>query len=55
MNDETTIWVEVDAEHNVWSCGACKSLHEFEADGPYENGFCCCPYCGKKIVNFICK
>lgn len=43
------VWTCVDEEHNVWRCGFCETLHRFEADGPEENGFNCCPYCGKII------
>lgn len=44
-------WVRVDAEHHVWRCKHCGKLHKFEADGPIENGFACCPYCGFKITH----
>ena len=30
-----------------------RATDRFEADGPVENGFACCPYCGK-IINWIC-
>ena len=46
-----TEWTLVDSEHNVWQCNHCGRLHRFEADGPDENGFACCPYCGKFIEN----
>lgn len=46
-----TGWTLVDKEHNVWRCNHCGRLHRFEADGPDENGFACCPYCGKFIEN----
>ena len=48
--NETT-WVRVDAEHHVWRCIHCGKLHKFEADGPIENGFSSCPYCGSKITH----
>lgn len=48
--NETT-WVRVDADHHVWRCIHCGKLHKFEADGPIENGFSSCPYCGSKITH----
>ncbi|WP_125115988.1 hypothetical protein [Agathobaculum sp. Marseille-P7918] len=42
-------WTYQDVEHNVWQCGHCGALHRFEADGPEENGFSFCPYCGMNI------
>ena len=47
--DDFTSWRLVDPEHNVWQCGHCLTLHQFEADGPEENGFVCCPYCAQFI------
>ena len=47
--DDFTHWALVDPAHNVWRCAACGHLHRFEADGPDENGFTCCPYCAKLI------
>lgn len=52
MNDQT-VWVEEDAEHNVWKCLSCGELHQFEADGPQENGFQYCPYCGLPITKYV--
>lgn len=53
MNEETTVWIEQDAEHNVWQCAACRCLHQFESDGPEENNFDYCPYCGRCITNVV--
>ena len=39
----------IDEEHNIWQCEECGYIAPFEADGPEENGFNCCPYCGKII------
>lgn len=50
MNENTTVWVEVDPEHNTWQCRECGVLHTFEADGPEENSFTHCPYCGRIIT-----
>ena len=47
------VWTWEDKENNIWKCGHCGRLHRFEADGPVENGFACCPYCGNAI-NWIC-
>jgi DNA-directed RNA polymerase subunit RPC12/RpoP len=27
----------------------CDNAHQFEVDGPDENGYNYCPYCGKRI------
>lgn len=48
-----TVWLEVDRDHNVWKCAACGELHQFEADGPEENGFQYCPYCGLTITRYV--
>ena len=53
MTENTTVWVEQDAEHNVWKCAACGCLHQFEADGPVENSFDYCPYCGRFINQHV--
>ena len=52
MADESdfTAWTCEDEQNNVWMCAGCGALHRFEADGPMENGFVCCPYCGKFII-----
>ena len=41
--------VLVDEEHNVYQCEACGALRQFEADGPYENGWIVCPCCGHGV------
>lgn len=50
MNNENTVWIERDAEHDVWQCQECGALHKFESDGPEENSFSYCPYCGRTIT-----
>ncbi len=30
---------------------SCGNLFQFFADGPKENGFTHCPYCGKELIN----
>jgi len=35
-----------DRKNNVWSCRHCGHLEQFEADGPFENGWNICPVCG---------
>lgn len=49
-NEAEAEWTLVDEAHNVWTCGHCGALHRFEADGPGENSFEFCPYCGNFIV-----
>lgn len=39
-----------DRAHNVWNCRRCGHLQQFEADGPYENGWNLCPVCGGVIL-----
>ncbi len=51
--ENTTVWVEKDAENNVWQCMECGCLHQFEADGPEENAFDYCPYCGRCITQNV--
>lgn len=45
-----SIYQMVDQEHNAWVCNACGYLAQFEADGPYENGWSYCPHCGTPIA-----
>ena len=40
-------WTE-DAD-GVWE-SACGEMFIFETDGPRENGFLFCPYCGRKLT-----
>lgn len=51
--ENTTVWIEQDNDHGVWKCAACDELHQFEADGPEENGFNYCPYCGRYITQHV--
>lgn len=39
-----------DRAHNVFKCRRCGHLEQFEADGPYENGWNSCPACGGIIL-----
>lgn len=39
-----------DRKHNVWNCRRCGHMEQFEADGPYENGWNRCPVCGGTIL-----
>ena len=39
-----------DRAHNVWNCRHCGHLQQFEADGPFENGWNICPVCGGVIL-----
>ena len=36
-------------EDTIWETG-CGELFVFEADGPAENGFKYCPYCGGPLT-----
>ena len=40
-------WKYNDTEY-YWE-SSCEHLHIFMADGPKENEYIFCPYCGKKI------
>lgn len=42
-----------DRAHNVFNCRHCGHLQQFEADGPYENGWNLCPVCGGAILRPI--
>lgn len=37
-----------DPDFDVWDTG-CGNAFEFNADGPKENGFKFCPYCGGEL------
>lgn len=50
---EETFYIQVDQEHNVWQCETCRVLERFEADGPQENGWSFCPYCGRRIKYYV--
>lgn len=39
-----------DRAHNVWNCRCCGHLQQFEADGPFENGWNLCPVCGGVVL-----
>ena len=39
-----------DRAHNVWNCRRCGHLQQFEADGPFENGWNICPVCGGFVL-----
>ena len=46
MDKKGTAFDLVDSDHNTWQCKNCGMLLNFEADGPFENGFDFCPHCG---------
>ena len=48
MNEVCTWYVIDELDGEYWSSG-CKELFDFNIDGPIENHFKFCPYCGKKI------
>lgn len=39
---------QYDEWHNNWNTG-CGEAHVFIADGPRQNGYKYCPYCGGKL------
>lgn len=45
--DDVCEWEYNDAEY-YWE-SSCDHLHIFMSDGPKENEYGFCPYCGKKI------
>ena len=47
MTDDVCEWKYNDSEYYFES--SCKHLHIFMSDGPEENEYRFCPYCGKKI------
>ncbi len=48
MSNNVCKWVEVD-EDGRWATD-CDHEFEFTSDGPSENKFKWCPYCGKPLV-----
>ena len=48
MNEMTKYYC-IDEVQNVWMCEACGHMAQFEADGPYENGWDVCPSCGGEL------
>ena len=47
VDDEVCEWRYNDSEYYFET--SCKHLHIFMSDGPKENEYEFCPYCGKKI------
>ena len=47
VSDDVCEWKYNDSEYYFES--SCKHLHIFMSDGPKENEYGFCPYCGKKI------
>ena len=47
VSDDVCEWKYNDSEYYFES--SCKHLHIFMSDGPEENEYRFCPYCGKKI------
>ena len=47
VSDDVCEWKYSDSEYYFES--SCKHLHIFMSDGPKENKYRFCPYCGKKI------
>lgn len=53
MSEEDCEWQEEDGG-GPWESW-CGHLFEFNSDGPKENGFRFCPYCGKRLVAVFYK
>lgn len=57
-NADTVLWLlfhtvrygRADRGHNTWNCRHCGHIEQFEADGPFENGWNICPVCGGWIL-----
>ena len=49
MEENKTTYRMINVEKNIWQCENCLHLAQFEADGPFENLWDYCPYCGRKI------
>ena len=47
VSDDVCEWKYSDSEY-YWE-SSCEHLHIFMSDGPKENEYDFCPYCGKKI------
>lgn len=47
----TVRYGRADRAHNTWNCRHCGHLQQFEADGPYENGWNVCPVCGGVVLH----
>lgn len=43
-------YTRADRKNNNWKCRKCGYMHQFEADGPYENGWNVCPDCSGVIL-----
>lgn len=46
----TVRYMPIDKANNVWQCRHCDYIQQFEADGPYENGWNVCPSCGGLLL-----
>ena len=46
----TVRYMPIDKANNVWQCRHCEYIQQFEADGPYENGWNVCPSCGGLLM-----
>lgn len=46
----TVRYMPIDKANNVWQCKHCDYIQQFEADGPYENGWNVCPSCGGLLM-----
>lgn len=46
--DKSCIWTLVDEDANAWETG-CDNMFQFDVEGPAENKFKYCPYCGSEL------
>jgi Pyruvate/2-oxoacid:ferredoxin oxidoreductase delta subunit len=46
---ETTSWMMIDSDINLWKCSKCGEEWTFEYGGPDENNMHYCPHCGRKL------
>lgn len=52
MTDSLCIWSKDEDEDNIWDTG-CGEIHMFINDGPEDNGYKYCPYCGNDLHHSI--
>lgn len=51
----TVHYERTDRRHHVWRCRHCGYIQQFEADGPFENGWNHCPSCGGAILRPVLR
>jgi hypothetical protein len=43
----------VEGSDGEWNCSACNNDFCFDADGPKENHYAYCAFCGAKIIEYV--